>query len=211
MGWVGVCVGWVARRPGRPGRPGTVFSWASSDLGSPRMPAVARKSTHPTEAARCTPTRPVVHFRHGAITLLVQHVYGAPLGRSVRRVTQETCGWGFPKPQTKVPCVLVGVVAWLGRLTPHPPALEWRHSLTAAFPRRRDGCEEPIRCRLHGRCCPRRLHARLPILILVSCFTRCVCRRMRGMMEHYVFCFCDMAVASWVHFHSHGVVVRFVR
>ena len=23
--------------------------------------------------------------------------------------------------------------------------------------------------------------------------------------------FCDMTVASWVHFHSHGVVVRFVR
>ena len=29
------------------------------------------------------------------------------VGGSVRRVAQETCGWGFPKPQTKVSCVLL--------------------------------------------------------------------------------------------------------
>ena len=47
------------------------------------------------------------------------------VGGSVRLVSQATCGWGFPKPQTKVSCVLAGAAAW--------PAHAVLHTLLLAF------------------------------------------------------------------------------
>ena len=67
--------------------------------------------------------RPLAHRRRGGIPdfLKLLKMYVCPflgwsvswVGGSVRRVAQDTCGWGFTKPQTKVFCVLLGGAPWL--------------------------------------------------------------------------------------------------